>query len=67
MGRSTIENAMDVMKGHNSFKLASKYWNILLTSLLSHLNGRTITRKMGLQGVLTNEEDGAMEFQHANG
>jgi hypothetical protein len=52
MGISTIENAMDVMKGHNFFKHLSKYWNIILTSLLSHLNGRTITRKMGLQGVL---------------
>jgi hypothetical protein len=51
---------MDVVKGHTSFKHVSKNWNILLTSLLNHLNGRTITRKMGLQGVLTNEEDGAI-------
>jgi hypothetical protein len=57
MGISTIEN---VVKGHTSFKHVSKNWNILLTSLLNHLNGRTITRKMGLQGVLTNEEDGAI-------
>jgi len=31
-----------------------------LTSFLSHINGRAITRKIGLQGVLTNEEDGTI-------
>jgi hypothetical protein len=60
MGRSTIEDAMDVVKGHTSLKCVSKYYNIFLTSLLSHISGRTITRKMGLQGVLTNEEDGTI-------
>jgi hypothetical protein len=60
MGKSTIENVMDVMKGHTFLKHVSKYWTILLTSLLSHINGRTITRKTDLQGVLTSEKDGAI-------
>lgn len=33
------------------------YWNIHLTSLLNHLNGRTKTKKVGPQGVLTKQVD----------
>jgi hypothetical protein len=42
---------------HVSLRKANMYWNILLTSLLDNLNGKTRTRKMGLQGVLTKEKD----------
>jgi hypothetical protein len=41
-----------VVQGHTSLKKVSKFWNIPLTLLLHHFNGRTRIRKMGLQGVL---------------
>jgi hypothetical protein len=45
---------MDVVeRGDTFFKKATKYWNIPLTSLSDHLNGRTKCRKVGPQGVLT--------------
>lgn len=41
-------------RGHTSLRIqASKFWNIPLTSLLDHLNGR----KLGPEGVLNGEED----------
>jgi hypothetical protein len=52
---------MDAMeKGHTYLRKANKHWNILLTSLSNDLNGRTKTRKMGLQCVLKSEKDGAI-------
>jgi hypothetical protein len=45
---------MDVIeRRENSIRKVSKSWN----SLFNHLNGRTKSRKMGLGGVLTKEED----------
>jgi hypothetical protein len=50
---------MDVVeKGHTSSRKVNMYWNIPFTSLLNHLNGRTKSRKVGLQGVLIEIEDG---------
>jgi hypothetical protein len=40
--------AMDAMeKGDTFLKKATKYWNILVTSLSNHLNGRTRCRRVG--------------------
>jgi hypothetical protein len=36
------------------------YWNIPLTSLSNHLNGRTKSKKVGPQGVLIEQEDVAI-------
>jgi hypothetical protein len=35
----------------------SKFWGILVTSFFDHLNGKTISRKIGPSSVLTKEED----------
>jgi hypothetical protein len=44
---------MDAMeRGDTSLRKVAKYWNIPLTSLLDHLNGRTRSRKVGPQGML---------------
>ncbi len=52
---------MDAIKnGTTSLRKASRHWNILLTSLFDHLYGKTRSRKLGLIGVLTIEEDHAM-------
>jgi hypothetical protein len=49
-----LENAMDMVeRGHTSLRKVAKYWNIPLTSLSNHLNGRIRIRKVGPQGVLT--------------
>ncbi len=42
-----------VEQGHISLRKVDTYWNIPLTSLSDNLNGKTRTRKVGLQGVLT--------------
>jgi hypothetical protein len=56
-----LEDAMDVVvQGHTSLKKISKFWNIPLTLLLHHFNGRTRIRKMGLQGVLMKPKDEAI-------
>jgi hypothetical protein len=53
-----LENVMDAMEiRHTSFRKATKYWNIPLTSLSNQLNGRTKSKKMGSQGVLIEHED----------
>jgi hypothetical protein len=53
-----LEEALDVMKkGVTSLKKANKHWNILLTSLSSHLNGKTKSRKYGPLSVLSFDED----------
>jgi hypothetical protein len=49
---------MDVMEiRHTSLRKATKYWNVPLTSLSNHLNGKTKSKKVGSQGVLTKHED----------
>jgi hypothetical protein len=52
-----LEKAMDAMeKGSTSLKKTSKFWHIPLTFLLDYLNHKTRSKKLGPQGVLTNEE-----------
>jgi hypothetical protein len=44
---------MDTMgRGHISLQKKTMYWNIPLTSLSNHLNGRTKNKKVGPQGEL---------------
>jgi hypothetical protein len=53
-----LEDTMDTMeKGHFFLRKASRYKNIPLISLSYHLHGRTRSRKVGPQGVLTKQED----------
>jgi len=43
---------MDVVeKGVTSLKKANYHWNIPLTSLSNHLNGKTRSKKVGSLGV----------------
>jgi hypothetical protein len=52
---------MDIMgRGHISLQKVAMYWNIPLTSLSNHLNGRTKSRKVGPQGVLIEQKDVAI-------
>lgn len=62
-----LEEALDVMKkGVTSLKKANKHWNIPLTSLSNHLNGKTRSRKYGSLGVLIFDEIKFMlDFKHA--
>ncbi len=56
-----LKEAMDAIEKRTySIKRANKSWNILMSSLVDHLNERTKSKKMGLGGVLTKEEDVAM-------
>jgi hypothetical protein len=49
---------MDAIENMQTFlRKFNKLWNILLTSLSNHLNGKTRTQKMGLVGVLLTIED----------
>jgi adenine-specific DNA methylase len=49
---------MDVMeRGQTSLRKANKLWNIPLTSLSNHLNGKTTIQKMGPACVLTITKD----------
>ncbi len=45
---------------HISLQKVAMYWNIPLTSLSNHLNGRTKSKKVGPQGVLIEQEDVAI-------
>jgi hypothetical protein len=50
---------MDAIKrGTHSLRRASKSWNIPMSSLADHLNGKTKSRKMAPKGVLTKKEEG---------
>jgi hypothetical protein len=44
-------------RGQASLRKASKFWHILVTFLLNHLNNKTKSKKVGSQGVLIDEED----------
>jgi hypothetical protein len=46
-----------VEKGHTYLRKASMYYNILLTSLSYHLNGRIKSKKVNSQGVLIEQKD----------
>jgi hypothetical protein len=51
---------MDVMeRGQTFLRKINKFWQVPLTLLSNHLNGRTSLRlrKVGLKGVLTNEDN----------
>jgi hypothetical protein len=49
---------MDVVERGNTYlRKVAKYWNILVTSLSNHLNGRTRCKKVGPQSMLTKHED----------
>jgi hypothetical protein len=50
----TLEKTMDVIeRGTHSLRRANKSWNILMSSLVHHLNGKTGSKKMGPKGVFT--------------
>ncbi len=56
-----LELAMDVVEnGTYSLWRAKRAWNIPMSSISYHLNGKTISKKMGPRGVPTEEEDVAM-------
>jgi hypothetical protein len=49
-----LKATIDVVeKGTHSLKRVSRLWNIPMSSLINHLNGKTKSKKMGLGGVLT--------------
>jgi hypothetical protein len=53
-----LETTMDVVeKGTHSLRKASRTWNIFLSSLFDHLNGKTRFKKMGLTGVFIIKKD----------
>jgi hypothetical protein len=56
----TLEETMDVIERTHSIKRFSKSWNIPLSFLVDHLNGKTKSNKMAPRGVLTKEEDVVM-------
>jgi len=49
-----------IQKKHFSMTRANQHWHIPLTSLSDHLNGKTRSKKVGPQGILTNEKDVTM-------
>jgi hypothetical protein len=49
-----LKATMDVVeRGTHSIRRVSRLWNIPMSSLIDHLNGKTKFKKMGLGGVLT--------------
>lgn len=65
-----LEDTINVVEsGHTYLRKASIYYNILLTSLSYHLNGRTRSKKVSPQGVLTEQKDEkiATGSKHAKG
>jgi hypothetical protein len=49
-----LKTTMDVVeKGTHSLSRVSRLWNIPMSSLINHLNGKTKSKEMGLGGVLT--------------
>ncbi len=49
----TLKATMDVVeKGTHSLRRVNRLWNIPMSSLIDHLNGKTKSRKMGLKGML---------------
>jgi hypothetical protein len=56
-----LELTMDVVEnGTYSLQRANMAWNIPMSSIFDHLNGKTRSKKMGPKGVLTEKEDVAM-------
>jgi hypothetical protein len=49
----TLKATMDVVeRGTHSLRRVNRLWNIPMSSLIDHLNGKTKSRKMGLKGML---------------
>jgi hypothetical protein len=56
-----LELTMDVVEnGTYSLQRVNRAWNILMSSISDHLNGKTRQWKMGLRGVLIEENDATM-------
>jgi hypothetical protein len=54
----SLEIAMNVVEPDITSLLGpNKFWGRFVTSLSDHLNGKSISRKIGPSGVLTEEED----------
>ncbi len=45
-----------IERGTYSLRKESRFWNIQLSSLSNHLNGKTRSKKLGLACVLIEEE-----------
>jgi hypothetical protein len=57
----TLEVAMGVIeRGTHSLRRASGSWNLPMSSLVDHLNGKIKSKKMRLGGVLIEEEYAVM-------
>jgi hypothetical protein len=53
-----LEEAMDAIQNvTTSLRKANKHWNIPLTSLFNHLNGKTKSRKLGPTDMLIVNKD----------
>jgi hypothetical protein len=56
-----LEISMDVVEGGmHSLKRANMSWNIPMSSLYDHMNGKSKSRRMGPGGVLIEEKDSIM-------
>ncbi len=56
-----LESTMDVVEnGTYSLQRTNRVWNISMSSISDHLNGKPISRKMGLGGVLIKEDIATM-------
>jgi hypothetical protein len=56
-----LELIMDAIEnGTFSLRRASRAWNIPMSSISNHLNGKTKSRKIGPRGVLTEKKDAIM-------
>jgi hypothetical protein len=54
----TLETTMDFVERRTRLlRKANKSWNIPMSSLINHLDGKTRFGKMGPRGVLIEEED----------
>ncbi len=64
-----LKDAMDVVeKGHMFLQKVTRYWNIPFTSFSNRPNGRTRSRKVGPQDVLTKGicNNYHLGFEHVN-
>ena len=52
---------MDVVESRASIGATTRFYGILKTSLLNHVNGRTRGRKRSPKAVLNHEEEEALE------
>jgi len=56
-----LEISMDVVEGGtHSLKRANMSWNIPMSTLYDHMNGKFKSGKMGPRGVLIEEKDSTM-------